>query len=78
VNKLKVQRLESRRKTLQIYKVVGCLMLYQQCTLISAQLKHNLIRFMQQKKLAGGGDALGYRNNKSQLWALVKRTLCDL
>jgi hypothetical protein len=47
VNRLKVQRLKSRRKTRDIYKAVGCLMPYRLCTLISAQLKLNSVRFMQ-------------------------------
>jgi len=37
VNRLKVQRLESRRKTRDIYKVVGCLMPYRLCALTSAR-----------------------------------------
>jgi hypothetical protein len=48
VNRLKVQRLESRRKTRDIYKVVGCLMPYRLCALTSAQLKLSSVRFMQQ------------------------------
>ena len=44
VNRLKIQRLESRRKTRDIYKVVGCLMPYR---LSSAQLKLSWVRFMQ-------------------------------
>jgi hypothetical protein len=47
VNRLKVQRLESRRKTRDIYKVVGCLMAYRLCALTSAQLKLSSVRFMQ-------------------------------
>jgi len=38
VNRRKVQRLESRRETRDIYKVVGCLMAYRLCALTSAQL----------------------------------------
>jgi len=37
VNRLKVQRLESRRKTRDTYKVVGCLMPYRLCALTSAR-----------------------------------------
>jgi hypothetical protein len=48
VNRLKVQRLESRRKTRDIYKVVGCLMPYRLCALISAQLKLSSVRFTRQ------------------------------
>jgi len=47
MNRLKIQRLESRRKTRDIYKVVGCLMPYLLCALISAQLKLSSVRFMQ-------------------------------
>jgi len=47
VNRLKVQRLESRRKTRDIYKVVECLMPYRLCALTSAQLKLSSVRFMQ-------------------------------
>jgi len=47
VNRLKIQRLESRRKTRDIYKVVGCLMPYRLCALILAQLKLSSVRFMQ-------------------------------
>jgi len=47
VNRLKIQRLESRRKTRDIYKVVGCLMPYRLCVLTSAQLKLSSVRFMQ-------------------------------
>jgi len=52
VNRLKIQRLESRRKTRDIYKVVGCLMPYRLCALTSAQLKLSSVRFMQQVTLA--------------------------
>ena len=48
MNRLKVQRLESRRKTPDIYKVVGYLMPYRLCALTSAQLKLSSVRFMQQ------------------------------
>ena len=48
MNRLKIQRLESRRKTRDIYKVVGCLMPYRLCALTSAQLKLSSVRFMQQ------------------------------
>jgi len=48
VNRLKIQRLESRRKTQDIYKVVGCLMPYR---LSSAQLKLSSVRFMQHRKV---------------------------
>ena len=37
VNRLKIQRLESRKKTRDIYKVVGCLMPYRLCALSSAR-----------------------------------------
>jgi hypothetical protein len=47
VTRLKIQRLESRRKTRDIYKVVGCLMPYRLCALTSAQLKLSSVRFMQ-------------------------------
>jgi len=47
VNRLKIQRLESRRKIRDIYKVVGCLMPYRLCALTSTQLKLSSIRFMQ-------------------------------
>ena len=47
MNRLKIQRLESRRKTRDIYKVVGCLMPYRQWALSSAQLKLSSVRFMQ-------------------------------
>jgi len=47
VNRLKIQRLKSRRKTRDIYKVVGCLMPYRLCALTSAQLKLSSVRFMQ-------------------------------
>jgi len=47
VNRLKIQRLESRIKTRDIYKVVGCLMPYRLCALTSAQLKLSSVRFMQ-------------------------------
>jgi len=46
MNRLKIQRLESRRKTRDIYKVVGCLMPYLLCALISAQLKLSSVRFI--------------------------------
>jgi len=49
VNRLKIQRLKSRRKTRDIYKVVGCLMPYRLCALTSAQLKLSSVRFMQHK-----------------------------
>jgi len=48
VNRLKIQRLESRRKTRDIYKVVGCLMPYRLCAVTSAQLKLSSVRFTQQ------------------------------
>jgi len=48
VNRLKIQRLKSRRKTRDIYKVIGCLMPYRLCALTSAQLKLSSVRFMQQ------------------------------
>ena len=48
MNRLEIQRLESRRKTRDIYKVVGCLMPYRPCALTSAQLKLSSVRFMQQ------------------------------
>jgi hypothetical protein len=51
VNRLKIQRLESRRKTRDIYKVVGCLMPDWLCALTSAQLKLSSVRFMQQSQL---------------------------
>jgi len=47
VNRLKIQRLESRRKTRDIYNAVGCLMPYRLCALTSAQLKLSSVRFMQ-------------------------------
>jgi hypothetical protein len=47
VNRLKIQRLESRRKARDIYKIVGCLMPYRLCALTSAQLKLSSVRFMQ-------------------------------
>ena len=49
MNRLKIQRLESRRKTRDIYKIVGCLMPYRLCALTSAQLKLSSVRFMQQR-----------------------------
>jgi hypothetical protein len=48
VNRLKIQRLESRRKTRDIYEVVACLMPYRLCAWTSAQLKLSSVRFMQQ------------------------------
>jgi hypothetical protein len=48
VNRLKIQRLESRRKTRDIYKVVGYLMPYRLCALTSAQLKLSSVRFIKQ------------------------------
>ena len=48
MNRLKIQRLESRKKTRDIYEVVGCLMPYRLCALTSAQLKLSSVRFMQQ------------------------------
>jgi len=51
VNRLKIQRLESRRKTRDIYKVVGCFMPCRLCALTSAQLKLSSVRFMQQQVL---------------------------
>jgi hypothetical protein len=36
VYRLKIQRLESRKKTRDIYKVVGCLIPYRQCLDISS------------------------------------------
>jgi hypothetical protein len=49
VNRLKIQRLESRRKTRDIYKVVGCLMPYRLCAASSAQLTLSSVSFMQQE-----------------------------
>ena len=46
MNRLKIQRLESRRKTRDIYKVVGCVMPYRLCALTSAQLKLSSVRFV--------------------------------
>jgi len=52
VNRLKIQRLKSRRKTRDIYKVIGCLMPYRLCALTSAQLKLSSVRFMQQRGMS--------------------------
>ena len=46
MNRLKIQRLESRRKTRDIYKVVGCFMPYRLCALTSAQLKLSSVMFV--------------------------------
>ena len=47
MNRLKIQTLESRRMTGDIYKVVGCLIPDWLRTLISAQIKLRSDRFMQ-------------------------------
>jgi hypothetical protein len=50
VNRAKIQRLESRRKTGDIYQVVGCLMPYWLGALPSAQLNLSSVRSMQHRR----------------------------
>jgi len=50
VNRPKIQRLESRRTTRDIYKVVGCLMPYWLGALPSAQLNLSSVKSMQHRR----------------------------
>jgi hypothetical protein len=66
-NRLKIQRLKSRGKTRDIYKVIGCLMPYRLCALTSAQLKLSSVRFMQQTRSFTITSTRYYRKASSYL-----------